>query len=377
MNMKQLPLLAVILVVVIAIIIVANQMGNRRPSEQSLEWLPQFSETDCGMIVMKDFKDSAFLVHKGNDWVVMNQKPSESAAPSFLSSDSTGKARKITEYPADSASVQIALDKLKAMKKEDLISQNKKKQFELEVDTIQGTRVDVYNAKMALIGSFYIGKNGADWSSNFVRASGSDDVYLLGGSLKYSLFTDKGRWKNKTITKFDRNFVKGIELAKRDSASILLSLTAPSPKDTAGRPVWRITSPVQDSARNSEVDKILNALANFSAAEFEDDTSISADSMGFTKPYLQVSLSFENGDRKVVTVGNEKGSQGKRWVRVSDKPATFLIYKYSIENIDRSVNALRGIPEKKPEPAPKITPAGAKNGNKKTPAKKTSAKTAK
>jgi hypothetical protein len=365
MNMKHLPLLAVILAVIIGIIVVANQLGNRRPSEKSLAWFPQFSEAECGMISVKDIKDSVFLVHRGKEWVVMNRRPSDNTAPSFLSSDSSGRARKISEYPADSAFVQMAIDKLKALKKEDLISQNQQKQVELEVDTIQGTRVDIYNDKLAPVGSFYIGKNGADWTSNFVRMSGSNDVYLAGGSLKYSFFTDKSRWKNKVIAKFDRSFVKGIEIAKRDSASIFLSLSAPSPKDSAARPVWQIVSPVKDSARNAEVDKVLNALSNFSAADIEEDTAISADSLGFTKPYARVALSFENGDKKTVLVGNQKGSEGKRWVRTSEKPATFLVYSYTIDNIARSINALRGIPEKKPEPVPAKTPAGAKKDKKK------------
>lgn len=365
MNMKHLPLLAVILAVIIGIIVVANQLGNRRPSEKSLAWFPQFSEAECGMISVKDIKDSVFLVHRGKEWVVMNRRPSDNTAPSFLSSDSSGRARKISEYPADSAFVEMAIDKLKALKKEDLISQNQQKQVELEVDTIQGTRVDIYNDKLAPVGSFYIGKNGADWTSNFVRMSGSNDVYLAGGSLKYSFFTDKSRWKNKVIAKFDRSFVKGIEIAKRDSASIFLSLSAPSPKDSAARPVWQIVSPVKDSARNAEVDKVLNALSNFSAADIEEDTAISADSLGFTKPYARVALSFENGDKKTVLVGNQKGSEGKRWVRTSEKPATFLVNGYTIDNIVRSVNALRGIPEKKPEPVPAKTPAGAKKDKKK------------
>ncbi len=365
MNMKHLPLLAVILAVIIGIIIVANQLSNKRPSEQSLAWFPQFSEAGCGMISVSDQKDSVFLVHRGKDWVVANGRPSDNAAPSFLSADTSGKVRKISEYPADSAFIQTAIDKLKALKKEDLISQNPQKQVELEVDTIQGTKVTVYNEKLAPIGTFYIGKNGADWSSNFVRMKGSDDVYLAGGSLKYSLFTDRSKWKNKIITKFDRSFVKGIEIAKRDSASIVLSLAAPSPKDSAARPVWNIVSPVKDSAKNSEVDKILNTLANFSASDFEENAALSPDSLGFSKPYLRVTLSFENGDKKTVLVGNEKGSEGKRWVRTPEKPATFLVYKYNIDNVDRSVNALRGIPEKKPEPAAAKAKPALKKSNKK------------
>jgi hypothetical protein len=368
MNTKHLPLLAIILAVVIGIIIVANHLGNLRPSEKSLAFLPQFSESDCGMISVRDVKDAVFLVHKGKDWMVASRKPAENTSP-LAPADSLRKANTASEYPADSAMIQMALDKLKAMKKDDLISQNQQKQIELEVDTIQGTRVDVYNDKLVPVLSFYIGKSSADWSSNFVRRSGSNDVYLVGGSVKSAFFTDKTRWKNKSIIKFDRTFAKGIEIVKRDSASILLSLTPPLPKDSAARPTWHIVSPVKDSAKSTEVDKILNAMSNFSASDFEEDTSISADSLGFTRPFLRVTVSMENGEQKTIIVGNQKGSEGKRWVRTPDKPVTFIIYKYNIENLDRSLNALRGIEEKKPQP-PQPSKLPQKQEKKKASAKK-------
>jgi hypothetical protein len=255
------------------------------------------------------------------------------------------------------------------MKRDELISQNQQKQIELEVDSIMGTRVDVYNDKLVPVLSFFVGKNSADWTSSFVRTRGSNDVYLVGGSIKYAFFTDKTRWKNKSIVKFDRAFVKGIEIVKRDSAAILLSLTPPSPKDSAAKPSWHIMSPVKDSAKNTEVDKILNAMSSFSASDFEEDTAISSDSLGFTKPFLRVTVSMENGEQKTVAVGNEKGSEGKRWVRTPDKPVTFLIYKYNVENLDRSVNALRGIEEKKPQP-PQPSKPPPKQAKKKAAAKK-------
>ncbi|HUI93956.1 MAG TPA: DUF4340 domain-containing protein [Chitinivibrionales bacterium] len=374
MNMKHLPLLAVILVVIIGIIIVANQLSNLKPSEQSLAYLPQFSEADCGMISIRDFKDSVFLIHKGKEWVVADKRPSENTSP--LAADTTARVKLSSEYPADSAFIQIALDKLKAMKKDDLISQNQHKQAELEVDSIMGTRVDVYNEKLAPILTFYVGKNSADWSSNFVRVNGSNDVYLVGGSIKYSFFTDKTRWKNKSIVKFDRSFAKVIEITHRDSATTIVSLTPPSPKDSLGKPTWQILSPVKDSAKNTEVDKILNSMSNFSAADFENDTTISKDSLGFTKPYLTVTVALENGEKKTVIVGNEKGSEGKRWVRTPDKPVTFLIYKYNVDNLDKSVNALRGIEEKKPAQPVKPAPAQQKKTEKKEK-KKSAAKAVK
>jgi hypothetical protein len=351
MNMKKLPLLAVILAVVIGIIIVANQLTNQRPSEKSLSFIPQFSEAECGMISIGDASNTVYLVHKGKEWLVADKKPGEAGSP-LMAAASSAITQPLSEYPADSSLIQTALDKLKTIKKDDLISQNPAKQAELEVDSAKALKVDVYNEKLVPVSFFYIGKNGADWNSNFVRLKGSNDVYLVGGGFKSSFFTDKSRWKNKTIVKFDRGFARGIEIAKKDSASILLSYITPSPTDTAVKPHWQINSPVKDSAKNTEVDKILNALSSFSAADFEANSALSEDTLGFTKPMLRVTVSLENGEKKIVTVGNEKGSEGKLWVRTPDKPVTFLVNKYTIESIDRSVNALRGIEEKKPEAKP-------------------------
>jgi hypothetical protein len=368
MNMKRLPVLAVILVVIIGIIIVANQLSNKQPSEQSLAFFPQFSADQCSAITIADAHDTATLIRHGAAWMVTKGKQGENAISSpLMTKDTLSKPVPSSEYPVDSALIQTALDKLKSMKKDDLISQNPAKQADLEVDTAKGMRVDLMNEKGASFATFYLGKNGSDWSTSFVRMKGSNDVYLVGGSVKYGFFTDKGRWKDKAIMKFDRTFARAITIAKKDT-TIELALTAPSPKDSAAKPAWRIISPVKDTAKSSEVDKILNTMSNLSAMEFED-AALSDDSLGFAKPYCSVSVSMENGDRKVVIIGKKKGTDERRWVRTPDKNATFLIPKYNVESLDRSINSLKGIEEKKPAakpaPAAKMQPQ-AKKEKKKT-----------
>jgi hypothetical protein len=359
MNMKRLPILAVILVVLIGIIIVANQLSNRQPSEKSLAFFPQFSPEECGIITVSDAHDTASLVRHGAVWMVVSGKTGQNVIASpLMAADTTQKPKAVSEYPADSSLMQTALDKLKTMQKDELISQNPGKQAELEVDTIHGVRVDLANDKGTAFATFYLGKNGADWSTSFVRMKGSNDVYLVGGSVKYSFFADKGRWKDKTITKLDRAFAKGLTIAKKDTV-IQLALTAPSPKDSAAKPAWLIVSPVKDSAKAPEIDKIFNTLSSLSAMEFED-AALSDDSMGFAKPYCTVTVSMENGDKKAVIIGKEKATDGRRWVRTPDKNATFLIPKYNVESLDRSVNGLKGIEEKKPEAKPAAPKAPAK-----------------
>jgi Domain of unknown function (DUF4340) len=366
MNTKNLPVLAVILVVIIGIIIVANQLSNRQPSEQSLAFFPQFTPEECTVITISDNHDTASLIRHGAAWMIIPGRPSDNVQASPLVAKDTVQKQKATsaEYPVDSALIQTALDKLKTMKKDDLISQNPAKQADLEVDTVKGMRVDLLKDKGLPFATFYVGKNGADWSTTFIRMKGSNDVYLVGGNVKYSFFADKTRWKDKTITKFDRAFAKGITIAKKDT-TIQLALTAPSPKDSAAKPAWIIVSPVKDSAKPAEVDKILTTMSQLSAMEFED-ASLSDDSMGFAKPYCTVTVSLENGDKKLAIIGKQKAVDERRWVRTPDKNATFLIPKYNVESLDRSINGLKGIEEKKPEKKPAAPKAPLKKEKKKT-----------
>ncbi len=350
MNMKKLPLLAIILVVIVGIIVISNQLSNKQPSEKSLSFFPQFSEAECNSISICDSHDSVTLVRHGTAWFVTSGKKADAAQSPLLTSDTTQRNKSSDEYPADSASLQTVLEKIKSMKKDDLISQNVAKQADLEVDTVKGTRVDLVSDK-GPASTFYIGKNGADWSSNFVRMKGSNDVYLVSGSVKYSFFAEKNRWKDKTIAKFDKAAVKSVSIVKKDT-TIELALSAPSPTDSAAKAKWTLISPVKDSVKEPEVEKILNAMSNLNAMDFESNASLSEDSLGFSKPYCIVTASLDNGTKKTIVLGKQKSSDGTRWVRTPDKNATFLLSKYLIENIDRSINNLKGIEEKKPDTKP-------------------------
>lgn len=85
MNTKQLPLLAVILAIVVGIIVVANVLSNRQPSEKSLAVFPQLASEECGKMIVNTFTDTVSLVKKGKDWLVIPGRYVEgkSASPCF------------------------------------------------------------------------------------------------------------------------------------------------------------------------------------------------------------------------------------------------------------------------------------------------------
>jgi Domain of unknown function (DUF4340) len=381
MKMKNLSLLAIILIVLVAIIVISNQLQNRKPSEKSLTFLPDFSEATCSEIFVVEGKDSVKLERKGANWIVASPKTSAPASSSSVTSPVAKlgtpvqqEIAKSDEYPAYSAAIQTALDKLNSLKKDDLISQNPQKQAELEVDSAKGVFVEIANDKGKSVGALFIGKNGANWDQNFVREKGSNDVYLSGGSVRSAFFGDKKRWKDKAIVKFDKTFVKKLQIARKDSGTVELVRTTPSPTDTSIKEGWQIVGQEKVKVKKDKVEDLLNTMSKLVAADFETDMALSADSMGFSKPELVVSATLQNGETKTVVMGKKKTSANQYWTKTPDNTrAIFLAYEYNFTSMGQTLNSLKDVPEvkndaagAKPAPAgkPGAKPAAPKRVNK-------------
>jgi hypothetical protein len=350
MNGKKLLWLTVALLVVVALIIAANKLSAPKQAAKTLKFFPTFSENACSSILMVSGTDSVRIKRKGEVWVVAGD-PSASSQPeqaSLASGPAQGQLSSIKkDYPADSASIQTLLEKLKGMTKSELISQNPEKQSVFEVDSAKGMFVDVFDEKGASMGAFRIGKNGPDYTSTFVRPLGSNDVYSVGGSIKYAFFTDKNRWRDKSIIKFDKNLVDKIVLNKQGGNTFVLNKKT----DTAGTLIqWDLTQPDSAKAKTEVVDEILNTAADFRAAEYEDNAALTDSAMGFASPEVVLTFNIKGGNSKQIIVGRKNEASGNKfWVRNPEKPAyTFLVEDVNILKFDKNKNSLLGIEEKKP-----------------------------
>jgi hypothetical protein len=371
MKIKNLSLLAIVLIVLVGIIIIANQLQNQKPSEKSLVFLQDFSEAACSEIVVTEANQTAKLARKGSNWVVEGgQSAPSSTATSPIVSPATPmqstEQGKSDDYPADSAVIQTAIEKIKSLKKEDLISQNPQKQVELEVDTAKGVFVQVFGDKGKFIGAFYIGKSGANWDQNFVREKGSNDVYLVGGSVHSAFFGDSKKWKDKTIVKFDKAFVKKLQIAKKDSGTVELTHVTASPTDTSIKEGWVLNSPEKVKIKKDKVEDALNTMSRLQAADFETDANISADSMGFSKPDLVITATLQNGETKSVLFGKKKTSANQYWAKTPDNAKTvFLAYDYNVTSMGQTLNSLKDVPAPAVKPGAPPTAKPAKKALKK------------
>ncbi|MBN1308072.1 MAG: DUF4340 domain-containing protein [Chitinispirillaceae bacterium] len=351
MKEKKIIYLLAILAVIVAVIVIGNQLGKKTPSEKELTFFPGLTEQAVGSITIREGSNAIKVRRKGDVWVV--SKPSAStdaktadAAASPLVSDSVSidavegeKKAASPEYPVDSASIASALEKITALKKDALISENPEKQDIFEVDSSKGLLVEMADNSGKPIGSVIIGKSGADWNSNYVRCKGSNSVYMASGGVRNSFFTDLNRWRNKSILKFDKATAKGLTLAKKDSGMITLAHA------DSGNP-WQIIEPIDSPAKTEEVEGILDKLALLNATDFQDE-ALPDTAMGFDKPELVVTVSFKNGSSRNVIFG-KKNSDNKYWVKTDGKDQIFLIADYTANQINKKLDDLKGEPLVKP-----------------------------
>jgi len=206
-NNKKLIFGISAIVIVAGIFIVSEKLTSVRPPEHRLKFFPEIEERHVTAIVITDGESDVRLEKQDGIWTVGNAnalaKPESilDAAAADTASVHDNAAADASEgrfYPADSALVQVAIEKLISLKKSELISENPANQPSFEVDSASGMSVEIYvTGKSAPAGVLRIGKSGPAWNSNYVRLMGSDDVYLISGGLRYVLFTDIEQWRKK------------------------------------------------------------------------------------------------------------------------------------------------------------------------------------
>ncbi len=341
----------VILVIAVLTIVISENISNKSPSESEKKFFPGLSESSISAITIKDSNDSVKIRRKGDIWVVeYYQSSAPTSAGLSIGGDSSKPAASNKTYQADSASITSVLEKVLKMEKGVLISDNQSKQSLFEVDSAKGTLVELWDATGKSIGSFRIGKNGADWSSNYVRMTGSNSVYMVSGSLRYSFFSDQKRWRDKTITSFDKSSVKRISLIRKDGSALAIAKA-----DTGN--TWNVVEPTQAVAKTDQIDEILNTTYRLNAFDF-DESGATDSAMGFSQPELTVVISFPNDATRKITFGS-KDTNSKYRVRTDGKEHVFLVNEYDFDKLNKDLAKITGEEPKETAKASKTKKSGS------------------
>jgi hypothetical protein len=341
MNHKKMIVSAAILGIAVLILVLAKLLTNREPAESSLQFFPGISEKSIGAVIIKDATDWVKLQRKGDKWVmiprqVLSALPSGKKAgglSSVIGADTAPLAipagAAASEYPGDSATIASLLENVLKCKKDIIVSENPAKQATFEVDSAKGILVEVLDLEGKSLGKVIIGKNAADYSSNYVRGENSSAVYQVSGISKYAFGSDHKRWADKSIMKFEKAAVKQVSIAKKGAPAIVLSLEGDSTKKS-----WNITQPIQKPADSSKVDELLSGLSNLMASEYED-SAYTDSATGLSDPSIAVAVTLTGGSVRSIAYGKAKAGASKFWVRVPEKPFVFLVNEYDQKKVDK------------------------------------------
>ncbi len=326
MKLKQTIISLIVLIVVIAIMVMADKYSKKEPSPDKTKFLAKFSISECGKIMIASGKDTAVLKLDGDQWKVASEK----------------------NYPADTAKINLIFDKINKLHKKYLQAAKPQTHADLEVDSAKGVMVSVGDRKGGLIGDFYIGKSTPEYTGNYIRCKGENEVYCAEETIKWDFTTKKNEWRDKTLCNLDKNSVVSVELNYLDEVKKEEKKSSKPAKpefkpyylkmeqDTARN--WTMVSENNQPASKEKVEQFLSWFNPFKTDEWVEDTV--AQDFGFDKPYYKAMFKTSGGKEVELLAGGE--TDNKLYVKISDRPGiVFRVYKYKIDNVKTKFNDLK------------------------------------
>lgn len=209
-------------------------------------------------------------------------------------------------YKADSHTVENIINELAEMNIQRLVSKDKAKFHENEIDDTTGTRVTLYK-KNKTLADLYVGRfsyrqtgQGGIQLSTMVRRADQTDVYSIEGALSMSVKRDLNNFRDKTIINTTSGNIKNIEFTYPGDSSFTL---------TNKNDIWYINN---DTAETGKVQNYLNEIKNLKAGDFTNTDN--------GKTTYTMTATLDGG--KLITVKASK--QGDRYNFVSSQNESTL-----------------------------------------------------
>ena len=232
------------------------------------------------------------------------------------------------DYPADKDSAKAGFEAIEKIEFHDILSAEKSRQKEFEVDE-SGLRVVVKKGDK-LLADLHVGKTAND--ETMARLEGQDQVWATNGFFRYQLDKDTLGWRDKHISRYEEKDAYKIEVNHKTRGRIVIE--RPAPTDAGPAPEWAV---VESSINVEPFDKraatdVATTLSALAASEFAD--SAKPEETGLASPENTVTVSLRDGKQYRILFGKKKDDDNF-YVKMADKPQVFLIRKFQVEQINK------------------------------------------
>ncbi|MGA1792186.1 MAG: DUF4340 domain-containing protein [bacterium] len=311
MNYKKTIILIIILCLLIGIAYLINRSPKKTSREMAL--FPEFDAEKVTTIRLNGKTNKLTLIKTDGQWLATEEE----------------------DLPADKDQIKQALDVVSELKRDDIISKNPSKQEIFQVDPNQGFEVEIKGEGDTTLALFYIGKNGPDFMSTYVRKADSDEVILYKGFHLRSRFDKPAEnWLDKFIIIVQDEDVEAINY-NRDDGSFSLVKDFETEK-------WRLDQPEASAVREKVMSDITQTLFNLRGTKLRRlKPELGLEEFGLDQPSLSITLSMTDGDSKTLLIGKQDEKTDEYFVRLSDRDIVYSVAKFSIDKINKTWQELK------------------------------------
>ena len=233
------------------------------------------------------------------------------------------------DYPADGTLVADLLGKLSKGTVSGPLTEDAERYALFGFSASSATRIKVATAKASPALDFYVGKDGPDYPSAFVRLPGQAGVFQVSGVGAFELVRAPGDWLDRKIARGPAEAVTHIAVRGTKAAWEL--------RFSSG--VWTLGRRAVPADR---ADSIVRPIRE-AAGALEADTVAAADAApagAFDKPELKVSAEASWG-RAAFTVSAKKDPLSRRYVKKDGEDrVVYLVSEWKIEALRKSAAEL-------------------------------------
>ena len=321
MTIKNKALIAVVIfVVLLGVVFLLHENPYKANDDVKLPVIPEVDVKTIDKVELVNKSDSLIFEKRGEDWWITGSK----------------------EYQADKSFFSLVVEKLGKIELERLVSENKEKHAQFEVDQ-EGTRLKAFS-KGQEVRSLIVGKNTPDYRGTFLRLKEDDKVYaskqIVSGALKRKLsdWRDKALWETVPTEQFASVSVT------LGTSEFTLTHTPSTPAEgdkPAVAEKWSVKGDDKFSVDKARANGLTQTLSGMRWSDVVDEPASLAE-YGLDKPSAVVSFSKTDGSGHKVLIGNVDEEKKIAWIAVDNDPKVYQIKKYQHEKLVNNKDFYKG-----------------------------------
>ncbi len=305
MTRNPLLLGAVLIVLVGLIILLARPSGEKEEADTSALFAG-LDTAGVDLISIRDAGTFTELKRENDKWVIATDR----------------------DFPADPDGVSSILQATARLSGEDVASRKAEKYGRFEVDSATAAEVSI-GASGERIGRFFLGKEGPDRSSQYVRVAGRPEVFRQTGRLKAIFVRAGDAWRDKTILRVESDEIETIELIRGEERFLFQS-------DLEGE--WSVIEPEGFEPVKALVVAMARVMTRLTASGFPEEGEDGVS--GFVEPEAAVTVTLFNGSTYSIEVGSERDGKPGWFVRRAGDDIIYVVASSRINNFIRATGEL-------------------------------------